>query len=78
MNLNYNLILFLQLDLERSDPTWYATLTSFLNEDQRKSVQEIFTLADQRKAAAESKEILKRGGKSIWIERLLIFIRALY
>jgi len=48
--------------LERTDPGWYTTLTNSLNEDQRKSVQEIFTLADQRKAAAESKQILKRGG----------------
>jgi hypothetical protein len=50
------------INLERTDPGWYTVLTNSLNEDQRKSVQEIFTLADQRKAAAESKQILKRGG----------------
>ncbi len=47
------------------DPIFYAAMTNVLNEEQRKSVQDIFTLADQRRAAAESKEIQKRGGKSI-------------
>jgi hypothetical protein len=40
-------------------------LTNSLNEEQQKSVQEIFTLADQRKAAAQSREIQKRGGTII-------------
>ncbi|CAG7729688.1 unnamed protein product [Allacma fusca] len=50
------------LNLQHFDPAWYATLTNVLNEEQRKSVQEIFTLADQRKEAALSREIQKRGG----------------
>ena len=49
-------------DLQRYDPDWYGLLTNVLNEEQRKSVQEIFTLADQRKEAAVSREIQKRGG----------------
>lgn len=53
--------------MERTDPNWYFVLTHNLNEDQRKSVQEIFTLADQRKAAAESKEIQKRGGINAYL-----------
>jgi len=53
------------LDLQAQDPHWYHMLTTSLNEEQGRSVQEIFTLADQRKAAAQSKEILKRGGSNI-------------
>lgn len=50
------------LKLEMCDPNFYASMTNVLNEDQRKSVQDIFTLAEQRRAAAQSKEIEKRGG----------------
>ena len=59
-------------DLEQRDPMFYNTLTCTLNDEQRKSVHEIFTLADQRKAAALSKEIQKRGGK---LNNLLITLR---
>jgi len=48
--------------LQQHDPSYYNLLTSSLNKEQVKSLQEIFTLADQRRAAKESKEIQKRGG----------------
>jgi len=48
--------------LQQYQPDWYNALTSNLNDQQRKAIQEIFTTADQRKAAAHSKEISKRGG----------------
>jgi hypothetical protein len=49
--------------LQQREPEWYNLLTTNLNEEQQASVREIFTLADQRKAAAQSKEIHKRGGQ---------------
>jgi len=48
--------------IQVNDPAWHAMLTAHLTPEQQKNVQEIFTLADQRKAAAESKEIEKSGG----------------
>lgn len=38
--------------LEQQDPVWYQTLTAHLTEDQGKEVQEVFKLAEQRRAAA--------------------------
>jgi len=34
------------------DPVWYNALTTALSDEQRKNIQEIFVLADQRLAAA--------------------------
>ncbi|RXG69818.1 Importin-7 [Armadillidium vulgare] len=48
--------------IESSAPLWYEALTSSLNEDQKKAMQEVATLADQRKAAAQSKKIQESGG----------------
>ncbi|CAK8692133.1 unnamed protein product [Clavelina lepadiformis] len=48
--------------LESRDPIWYNQLMSGLSEEQRKALQEIYVLADQRQAAAESKKIEKTGG----------------
>ncbi|MEE6498745.1 hypothetical protein FKM82_003220 [Ascaphus truei] len=48
--------------LESRDPAWYQALTQGLNEDQGKQLQDIATLADQRRAAHESKMIEKHGG----------------
>ncbi|XP_023238428.1 importin-7-like, partial [Centruroides sculpturatus] len=38
--------------LQAAEPNWYNALTSHLNTDQQKALQEVFLLADQRKAAA--------------------------
>ncbi|OCT83649.1 hypothetical protein XELAEV_18021791mg, partial [Xenopus laevis] len=48
--------------LQGRDPVWYQALTQGLNEDQGKQLQDIATLADQRRAAHESKMIEKHGG----------------
>lgn len=47
-----------------ADPAWYQALTGQLTEEQKKGLQEVFLLADQRKAAAESKRIEQSGGTS--------------
>ncbi|CAG0918650.1 unnamed protein product [Notodromas monacha] len=44
------------------DPGWYESLTSKLEKKQMESIQAVGVLADQRKAAAESKKIEKSGG----------------
>lgn len=48
--------------LQVSDPTWYQALTNHLTTEQRKALREVITLADQRKALAESKKIAQSGG----------------
>lgn len=48
--------------MESSDPAWYTMLTAHLSSQHRKELTEVFLLADQRKAAAESKRIEKSGG----------------
>ncbi|TSL68247.1 Importin-7 [Bagarius yarrelli] len=49
-------------NLQSRDPTWYQALTQALDEEQSKQLQDIGTLADQRRAAHESKMIEKHGG----------------
>lgn len=49
-------------DLQIADPGWYQALTGSLTDEQKKGLQEVFVLADQRKAAAESKRIEQSGG----------------
>lgn len=49
-------------NLQTTDPNWYTSVTGQLTPEQSKQLEEIFKLADQRKAAAESKQIEKRGG----------------
>lgn len=39
------------LALQSSDPDWYTALTSVLTNEQAKSLQEVFNLAEQRKAS---------------------------
>lgn len=39
------------LDVQARDPAWYQALTQCLDEEQRKQLQDIATLADQRRAA---------------------------
>ncbi|XP_074661019.1 importin-7-like [Tubulanus polymorphus] len=48
--------------LQHTDPAWYNALTSVLTPDQMNDLKEVFTLADQRLAAAESKRIEQAGG----------------
>lgn len=50
------------LALQSGDPNFYNLLTSHLNAEQQKQLQEIIVLADQRKSAAESKRIEQAGG----------------
>uniref|UniRef100_A0A8P4KLA6 Importin 7 n=1 Tax=Dicentrarchus labrax TaxID=13489 RepID=A0A8P4KLA6_DICLA len=49
-------------NIQTRDPAWYQALTQALDEDQGKHLQDIGTLADQRRAAHESKMIEKHGG----------------
>ncbi|XP_018334630.1 importin-7-like [Agrilus planipennis] len=49
--------------LQSSQPEWYQTLTSNLTEHESKALMEVAQLADQRKAAIESKKIKQQGGK---------------
>ena len=46
-----------------TDPAWYQALTGQLTDEQTKGLQEVFLLADQRKAAAESRRIEQSGGE---------------
>jgi hypothetical protein len=50
-------------DIQASDPEWYQVLTANLTNEQQEALQEVMVLADQRKAAAESKRIEQSGGK---------------
>lgn len=43
--------LYCSADIQTRDPAWYQALTQALDEDQRKHLQDIGTLADQRQAA---------------------------
>lgn len=55
------MILF--LGLQNTEPEWYSLLTSNLTEQQQKALMEVSVLADQRRAARESKKIEQQGGK---------------
>ena len=48
--------------LENIDTEWYNALTIGLTEEQKKVLMEISLLADQRRAAKESKRIEQQGG----------------
>lgn len=49
--------------LQRAQPEWYGALTAPLSEDDRKHLQEAFTMAEQRKAARHAENIKKQGGE---------------
>uniref|UniRef100_A0A7N8XA67 Importin 7 n=1 Tax=Mastacembelus armatus TaxID=205130 RepID=A0A7N8XA67_9TELE len=49
-------------NIQTRDPAWYQALTQALDEEQGKQLHDIGTLADQRRAAHESKMIEKHGG----------------
>ncbi|XP_019742203.1 importin-7 [Hippocampus comes] len=48
--------------IQTRDPAWYQALTQVLDEEQGKQLLDIGTLADQRRAAHESRMIEKHGG----------------
>uniref|UniRef100_UPI00398F7D15 importin-8 isoform X3 n=1 Tax=Pristiophorus japonicus TaxID=55135 RepID=UPI00398F7D15 len=50
------------LRVQSMDSAWYQALTAPLSEDQKKQLQKIFTLTEQRKNAEESKKIEGQGG----------------
>lgn len=58
----YNIFKQVLYGLQSSDPSWYELLVRNLTPEQQKSLADIMVLADQRKAAAESKKIEKSGG----------------
>jgi len=58
----FNIFKTLISTIEQSDPGWYQALTAHLNQEQRKEVDGVFKMADQRRAAAESKKIQEAGG----------------
>ncbi|KAI5729822.1 hypothetical protein M8J76_006961 [Diaphorina citri] len=58
----YNVFKQVLYNLQSSDPQWYELLVRNLTPEQEKSLFDIVLLADQRKAAAESKRIEQSGG----------------
>ncbi|XP_010221881.1 PREDICTED: importin-8-like [Tinamus guttatus] len=50
------------LAVQRRDAGWYHSLTAPLSEDQKKQLQEIYTLAEHRRSAAETKTIEQQSG----------------
>ena len=48
--------------LESTQVDWYAKLVAPLSEQDKKSLQEVFMLANQRKNARESRNIEQAGG----------------
>ncbi|XP_022089193.1 importin-7-like [Acanthaster planci] len=49
-------------NIQANSPSWYSALTSHLNLEQQNDMEEIAKMADQRKAAADSRQIEKQGG----------------
>ena len=49
-------------EAQASNPMWYSVLTGGLSGDQVKALGDVIVLADQRRAAAESKRIEEAGG----------------
>jgi hypothetical protein len=56
--------LFFYLDLQVNEPQFYEMITSQLNPEQCKSIQNYITTANRRAAEKESRKILKSGGYS--------------
>uniref|UniRef100_A0A8C3LBE5 Importin 8 n=1 Tax=Chrysolophus pictus TaxID=9089 RepID=A0A8C3LBE5_CHRPC len=50
------------LAVQSRDAAWYHLLTAPLSEDQKKQLQEIYTLAEHRRNAAETKTIEQQSG----------------
>jgi hypothetical protein len=51
--------------IQEQNVDWYVKLMAPLKKSDLESVQEVFTLCDQRMAARESKNIEKQGGEHI-------------
>uniref|UniRef100_A0A663EN68 Importin 8 n=1 Tax=Aquila chrysaetos chrysaetos TaxID=223781 RepID=A0A663EN68_AQUCH len=51
-----------QFFTQSRDAAWYHSLTAPLSEDQKKQLQEIYTLAEHRRNAAETKSIEQQSG----------------
>jgi len=58
----YQIFRTILTSLETKDPQWFQALTGHLDNKQRKELEAVFTLAEQRKAAADSKKIEQSGG----------------
>merc|ERR1719290_675018 len=58
----YQVFKDLLTNLQTADPSWYQQLTGHLTEVQKKSLNEVVTLANQRLAAKQSKKIEQAGG----------------
>ncbi|KAG9331809.1 hypothetical protein JZ751_016963 [Albula glossodonta] len=58
----YQIFKVILQNIQTRDPGWYQALTQSLDEEQGKQLHDIGTLADQRRAAHESKMIEKHGG----------------
>lgn len=60
-------IIFKQVleEVQGTNPGWYNVLTGGLTSDQQKALGDVIVLAEQRRAAAESKRIEEAGGKDI-------------
>ena len=51
--------------VQAENPPWFQKLASGLNDDNFKSIQEVFKLGEQRLAAKRSKNIEKAGGSKL-------------
>merc|ERR1719351_517796 len=58
----YQVFKEVMLQLETSQVEWYTRLIAPLSDNDKKSLQEVFTLANQRRNARESKNIEQAGG----------------
>merc|ERR1712123_271722 len=58
----YNIFKDVLAAIQGSNAAWYGQLTSHLTEVQGKALAEVITLANQRVAAKESKQIEQQGG----------------
>jgi len=45
-------MMLLLLDIQSTDPAWYQLLVSHLTEEHKKELEDVFRLAEQKKAAA--------------------------
>ena len=67
-------IIFKQVleEAQGKNPAWYNILTAALSGDQQKALADVIVLADQRRAAAESKRIEEAGGNCL-LNFVLVF-----
>ena len=58
--------------VQAENPPWFQKLASGLNDENFKSIQEVFKLGEQRLAAKRSKSIEKAGGTKIKAKNFFI------